>query len=50
MAECLVHGSVPWQVIEHVVAADSGRAGAVTAFLTSSGHTTPVSVRPTWYF
>lgn len=50
MAECLVHGAVPWQVIERVVAASDEAAGDARAILANVGVATPVDVRRGWYF
>ncbi|MER7004640.1 DUF4433 domain-containing protein [Dactylosporangium sp. NPDC000555] len=50
MAECLVHGGVPWSAFSAVVTRNEACAQQATAALTAAGATTHVYVRPTWYF
>lgn len=50
MAECLVHRAVPWHAIERVIAVSGGAASEARTILADVGVTTPVSVRPEWYF
>ena len=49
MAECLAHGSVPWDVIMEVVAMNEATATIARAAIAGDGLSTPVSVRPNWY-
>jgi hypothetical protein len=49
MAECLVHGTVPWRLFTEVAAKSDPVAGTVRSLI--GGHASPsVSVRPEWYF
>jgi hypothetical protein len=50
MAECLAHNRVPWQAFNEVVAKSEACATTARATLASLGVTTPVVVRPSWYF
>lgn len=50
MAECLAYGMVPWAAIDEVVAKIEGTADAARAVIAAAGLSTPVSVRPDWYF
>lgn len=51
MAECLAHLRVPWAAIAEVVTRTPACASAARSALTSVGTiTTPVIVRPGWYF
>lgn len=50
MAECLVHGAVPWAAVESVVAKSDACASTARRVLATVGATTPVVVRPGWYF
>lgn len=49
-AEFLIHDIAPWTLIEHVgVASDAVRVN-VEALLAAAGDTTPITVRPEWYY
>lgn len=50
MAECLVHGRVPWDAFTEVVARTETCAASARDTLASLGKSTPVAVRPSWYF
>ena len=50
MAECLVHGEVPWVALMAVYVADPARQERVQALVASQGPSIPVLVRPEWYF
>lgn len=50
MAECLVHGAVPWVALTDVYVADRERQEQVSAIVTSCGSAIRVHVRPDWYF
>ncbi len=51
MAECLVHGGVPWSAITRVAVFDSDRARRVQTILDSlGGEQPPVAVVPSAYF
>lgn len=50
MAECLVHHAVPWAAVEMVVAKSEACASTALRALATVGATTPVVVRPGWYF
>nr|WP_166352976.1 DUF4433 domain-containing protein [Phytoactinopolyspora limicola] len=50
MAECLVHDRVPWRAFTHVATRTKHTAERVQSVLGSVGATTPVIVRPSWYF
>ncbi|WP_404386644.1 DUF4433 domain-containing protein [Knoellia locipacati] len=49
-AECLVHEVVPWRAFNEVVARNNSTAEEARAVIAATGHDTPVSVRPDWYF
>lgn len=49
-AECLVHGSVPWAAFTGIVAKNDATAEEAQAAIVGTGQSTPVSVRPDWYF
>ncbi len=50
MAECLVHACVPWEAFSEVVTKTRACAALVTQALSTVGSSTPVHVRPDWYF
>ena len=50
MAECLVHGRVPWGAFQSVVARNQACARHAQDLLAAMGQTTRVFVRPGWYF
>lgn len=50
MAECLVHSAVSWASISEVVTKTDRVADEARRTIEASGHTTPVIVRPDWYF
>lgn len=50
MAECLVHGAVPWRAIVGIGVYDQARAGAVVDALDRIGAGPQVAVRRNWYF
>jgi len=50
MAECLVHQGVPWEAFIEVVAKTGACATEARAALATVGVSTPVVVRPGWYF
>lgn len=50
MAECLIHERVPWEAFTEVVARTRACAVTARAALTTVGTSTPVVVRPDWYF
>jgi ssDNA thymidine ADP-ribosyltransferase, DarT len=50
MAECLIHGRVPWEAFQCVVARNQACALRAEAQLASAGQATRVFVRPGWYF
>lgn len=49
-AECLVHAAVPWELIEEIATKTEDAARKVQRLLAMLGQTTPVVVRPDWYF
>ena len=49
-AECLVHPRAPWQVIEGIATKTEGARAQVGLVLGTAGQSTPVVVRPEWYF
>ena len=49
-AECLVHPAVPWSAIEQVATKTERAADHVRTVLGRLSATTPVVVRPGWYF
>lgn len=49
MAECLVHESVAWNLIQRIVVRDERRKSRVGAIL-PPGVACPINVRPDWYF
>ena len=50
MAECLVHGAVPWRAIVGIGAYDQARADRVVSMLGEVGAAAQVDVRRHWYF
>lgn len=50
MAECLVHGSVPWSAFGNVVAKNEEVAATARRILAGRGVPQNVDVRPNWYF
>lgn len=50
MAELLVHQRVPWDAFVEVVAQNPDCASIARQLLTTLGQSTPVNVRPEWYF
>jgi glutathione peroxidase-family protein len=50
MAECLVHKGVPFDLFREIDVHGEAQATAVRQVLASHGKTTPVHVRPNWYF
>lgn len=50
MAECLVRPRVPWEAFGEVVARNPAVAGEAAQAIALARSTTPVSVRPGWYF
>ena len=50
MAECLVHGRVPWEAFELVGAKNDVVAASVRKLITRNGLDTPVATRRNWYF
>jgi hypothetical protein len=50
MAECLVHGRVPWEAFDEVVAKNVACGRRVLALLAGMKHNTRISVKPGWYF
>jgi hypothetical protein len=50
MAECLVHDVVPWEAFTGVACKSPACATTARAALATVGATTPVCVRPRWYF
>jgi hypothetical protein len=49
-AECLVHPRAPWQVIEGIATKTEGARAQVGLVLGTARQSTPVVVRPEWYF
>lgn len=49
-AECLAHGVVPWVAFTEVVAKNDATARVARQAIAAAGHSTPVNVRPEWYF
>lgn len=49
-AECLVHPTVPWQVIEGIATKTERARAQVERVLGAAGRSTPVVVRAEWYF
>jgi hypothetical protein len=49
-AECLVHPSVPWPLIETVATKSERARDQAKVVLASAGQPTPVAVRAHWYF
>ena len=49
-AEVLVHGQVPWSAMMGVAAKSEDVKARVEAVLSKLGQSTPVAVRPDWYF
>lgn len=50
MAECLVHGSVPWSNILHLAAKSEEVAQEARTILLASDANRDIDVRPNWYF
>lgn len=50
MAECLAGPRVPWEAFTAVVSKRADVADQVSANIAAAGETTPVAVRPQWYF
>lgn len=50
MAECLAYRQVPWSAFVGVATRTEGCADAARATLATLGDSTPVVVRPGWYF
>jgi hypothetical protein len=50
MAECLVHGHVPWPAIQHVATRTSQRNAEVRETLGRFRQGVPVGTKPSWYF
>lgn len=50
MAECLVHGTVPWEAIQFVGAKSQTVLDEVNAVLARTAAAPSVGVRPRWYF
>jgi hypothetical protein len=50
MAECLVHGCVPFNLFEGIVVHSDAKASAVRESLAGLGNDTKVLVRADWYF
>lgn len=50
MAECLAHRLVPWTAFLQVAARTEGCASEARRVLATLGESTPVIVRPGWYF
>jgi hypothetical protein len=50
MAECLVHGSVPWSVVDGVVTKTASRAVEVSSLIAEAPHRPPVAPTSDWYF
>jgi ssDNA thymidine ADP-ribosyltransferase, DarT len=49
-AECLVHPSVPWDLVEEVATKTEHARGRVEQTLATFEVATPVVVRANWYF
>jgi hypothetical protein len=49
-AEFLVHGRLPWELIEKVSVINRMMATRVAEILKRAGRTTPVTVVPNWYY
>lgn len=49
-AECLAHSAVAWDVMDSVITKTQDAAEVVREVLRASGTSTPVDVRPEWYF
>lgn len=50
MAECLVHGAVPWSAIQYVGAKSDAVADEIRARLGDESERVRIEVRRTWYF
>lgn len=50
MAECLAHDCVPWEAFTTVVVKTPECAQRAASAISSLGQSTPVVVRPDWYF
>lgn len=50
MAECLVHGRVPWEAILAIGTIDEQRAGSVRHLLSTVTNPPKIVVRPEWYY
>ncbi|HYI62278.1 MAG TPA: DUF4433 domain-containing protein [Acidimicrobiales bacterium] len=50
MAECLVHGSVPWTAIDGIVTKTAERSAEVSSLLADAPHRPPVAPTGDWYF
>jgi hypothetical protein len=50
MAECLVHGRVPWDAFTEVAVKTAANEQRALAVLERAQPRLPVSVRPSWYF
>ena len=50
MAECLVHGSMPWSAVAEVATKTADVQRRVGGILATVGSGVPITVRPGWYF
>lgn len=50
MAECLVHGTVPWEAIQFVGAKSQTVLDEMNAVLEGAEHVPGVGIRREWYF
>ena len=49
-AEFLVHGGLPWTLVEGIVVMNNAREAHVQALLQGAAHKPPVSVQRNWYY
>jgi hypothetical protein len=49
-AEFLVHGSVPWTLVERIGVMTDACKVQVAAIVATAGHQPPIDVRPDWYY
>jgi hypothetical protein len=50
MAECLVHGRVPWAAFTEVAVKSAGSKQRALAAMAKARPQLPITVRPSWYF
>lgn len=49
-AECLIHGSFPWDLVERIAVRSKAIQARAAAAIASAAHQPPIDVRPGWYY